>query len=507
MFEHPALQTLCRSIVRIGRLRSTLGLLGWDQETMMPPAGTPSRAAAIGDLTEVVHRLATSVELGDQLAAAEEIAGASVDATALCREVRRHYDRACKVPPELAEEIARTASESQARWAAARSQDDFPLFRPYLDRLLGLKRREAEAIASGVGPSAGRPAYDVLLDEYEPGFTSQRVQELVDEVKPWLVQLVAEYAPISARTKPLAGPFAVDRQREFGLDVIRRMGFDFERGRLDTSTHPFCSGISPRDVRLTARYDRDSIDSLFTLVHEAGHGLYEQGLDSAWEGTPLASAVSLGIHESQSRMWENIVARGRPFWTFFMPRLREAFPQLQTLDLDTLLRSVNRVEPSLIRVEADEVTYNLHVMLRFELERQLVGGEIEVADLPGIWKERMRDFLGVEPATDRQGVLQDIHWSFGAFGYFPTYFLGNLFAAQFYAAAQRAVPGLEAGIATGELTNLREWLREQIHVQGARFPAGELCERVTGSPLDAGVFRTYLVSKLEGLHRKGSGQE
>ncbi|MGE3166126.1 MAG: carboxypeptidase M32 [Planctomycetota bacterium] len=498
MFDHPALLQLTRSVVRIGRLRSTLGLLGWDQETMMPPAGTPSRAAAIGDLTEVVHRMATAPELGDQLAAAEAVCrtGEDLDAKALCREVRRDYDRACKVPPELAEEIARTASEAQSKWAAARAQDDFESFRPYLEKLLVLKRREAEAIGSGWATGGTPSAYDVMLDEYEPGFTAVHVQGLVDQVKPWLVELVAHYAPISARTPALAGPFDVERQRKFGLEVIRRMGFDFERGRLDLSTHPFCSGISPRDVRLTARYDNSTIESLFTLVHEAGHGLYEQGLDWNWEGTPLAAAVSLGIHESQSRMWENIVARGRPFWTFFLPQLQAEFPHLQGLGLGALLRAVNRVQPSLIRVEADEVTYNLHVMLRFELERQLVAGEVAVADLPGIWKERMRADLGLVPPTDREGVLQDIHWSFGAFGYFPTYFLGNLFAAQIYAAAQRELPGLEDGIAAGELTPLREWLRAGIHVHGARYSADELCQRVTGARLDPGVFRSYLEGKL-----------
>lgn len=497
MFEQPALKTLGREVARVGRLRAALGLLGWDQETMMPKAGGSQRAAVIGDLTEVAHRMATSPELGDQLAAAEEEASQATDskAGAFVREVRRGYDRSCKVPAALAEEIARTASETQATWAEARREDDFPRFQPFLEKLLALKCQEAEAIGGDA------PLYDTMLDAYEPHCTAERVQSLVDEVKPRLVRLVQEFAPKSAKTPPLQGGFSVEAQRDFGLSVIKRMGFDFDRGRVDLSTHPFCSGMNANDVRLTTRYSEDSLESLFTLVHEAGHGLYEQGLDPEWAGTPLGASVSLGIHESQSRLWENLVARGSSFWSHFLPSLKESFPgRFEGVELPEVLRMMNRVEPSLIRVEADEVTYNLHVMLRFELEMDLVNGRVAVGDLPGVWRARMKEYLGVEPPTDREGVLQDIHWSFGAFGYFPTYFLGNLFSAQFYEAASKAMPDLEAQIARGELLPLREWLQENIHRHGSRYPALELCERVTGKPLEASLFGDYLESKLTTLY-------
>ncbi|MEM7164944.1 MAG: carboxypeptidase M32 [Planctomycetota bacterium] len=500
MFENPALETFARESVRLGNLRSALSLLSWDQETLMPRNGAAGRAGALGDLTEVVHRMATSADYEKHLVAAEEAASSSGDplAEALCRESRRQFDRRRNVPAELAEKIAATASQSQAVWAQARRDDDFAKFLPCLQELLELKREEARAVEPDADP------YDTLLGNYEPGCDGATVEKLVNEVKPTLVRLVSEYAEKSQAVPAEfldSGGFDVDAQAAFGRDIVERMGFDFDCGRIDTSNHPFCSGITLRDVRMTTRYYEDSIESVFSLIHEAGHGLYEQGLDPKWQGTPLASAVSLGIHESQSRLWENIVARGRPFWQFYYPILREHFPgRFDAVDMDTFLRAVNRVRPSLIRVEADEVTYSLHVMLRFELERQLVRGEVEARELPGIWRERMREYLGVEPTDDRDGVLQDIHWSFGAFGYFPTYFLGNLYSAQFYEKAAETIPDLDGKIGQGTLAPLREWLRTEIHLPGTRYSATELCEKVTGRPLDASLYGRYLEQKLAALY-------
>lgn len=500
MFEHPALQKFTRETVRLGNLGSALALLGWDQETLMPRNGAESRAGALGDLTEVVHRMATSPQYEAHLVAAEEAAATVGDpsALALCRESRRLFDRRKNVPPELAETIAATASQSQAVWGQARREDDFAQFLPYLKKLLELKREEARAIDSDADP------YDTLLGNYEPGCDGATVESLVNQVKPTLVRLVGEYAgPSQAAGSDFidAGGFDIDAQAAFGRHIVERMGFDFDSGRIDTSNHPFCSGITVRDVRMTTRYFEHSVESVFSLIHEAGHGLYEQGLDPQWAGTPLASAVSLGIHESQSRLWENIVARGRSFWTYYYPVLREHFPgRFDDVEFDAFLRGVNQVRPSLIRVEADEVTYSLHVMLRFELERQLVRGEVEAEDLPAIWRERMKEYLGVVPENDSDGVMQDIHWSFGAFGYFPTYFLGNLYSAQFYESASNAIDDLEGQIAGGQFLPLREWLRTEIHLPGARYSASELCERVTGRPLDATLYGQYLEGKLTELY-------
>lgn len=499
VFSQGPLGDLHRELTRIGRLRQALALLGWDQETLMPPGGAAARAGTIGDLTEIVHRRAIAPELADRLSAAEAEAQAvgSAVAVAYCREARRDHERRCNVPPELAQAIARTASEAQQVWRAARAASDFARFQPCLEQLLALKREEAQAV------DARRAPYDTMLDDYEPGMTGPRMQALVTAVKPTLVELVARYAPRmgGVRADFMAGPFPVGAQQQIAREIIAGMGFDLQRGRLDVSTHPFCSGLATGDVRLTSRYHESNLDSIFSVIHEAGHGLYEQGLDPAWELTPYGGAVSLGIHESQSRLWENLVGRSAPFWTHFFPRLQALFPaELGGVTREEFLRAINRVQPSLIRVEADEVTYSLHVMLRFEIEQRLVAGELAVADLPAAWREQMRALLGLEPPSDREGVLQDIHWSFGAFGYFPTYFLGNLYSAQIYEAAGRALPDLDGDLARGLLAPLREWLGAQVHRHGSHYAPLELCRRVTGQELDPACYLTYLQHKLTGLY-------
>ncbi|MEE8142156.1 MAG: carboxypeptidase M32 [Planctomycetota bacterium] len=505
MFQHPDLKVLVKKIQKISRLGSTLSLLGWDQETLMPESGAMSRAAVIGDLTEVVHRMITDDALGESLSAAEAALDAEGDsrAEALVREVRRTYERKRRIPAELAEEIARTASQSIHAWKQARKQSDFPTFQPWLEKLVQLKRREAEAVGGGKG------LYNALLDEYEPGCTAEHVQKLVDHVKPVLRELVAELAPVSARSSSdcLNAHYDIQAQAQFARQVITDLGFDFKRGRVDISTHPFCSGISsPDDVRLTTRYDsNDFATALFGIIHEAGHGLYEQGLSREWQNTPLAEAISMGIHESQSRLWENMVARSHAFWSHYLPGLKKRFPaSLAEIDLDTFLKAVNRVRPSLIRVEADEATYNQHIMLRFEIEQQLVEGTVEVGDLPALWNEGMQSFLGITPPNDAVGVLQDIHWSFGAFGYFPTYFLGNLYAAQFYQTARETIDDFDGHIAAGDFQPLREWLREEIHRHGRLYRAGELCERVTQKALQPQALLNYLSDKLHSIFANGS---
>ncbi|MCI0650698.1 MAG: carboxypeptidase M32 [Planctomycetes bacterium] len=502
MREHPAFSRLIDEVQKVGRLDSALRLLGWDQETLMPAGAAAGRAAAIGELTEVVHRRSTSKELGETIAAAEAALPGVADprAAALLREVKRAYDRKRKVPPELAEEIARTSSLALQAWKEARAKSEYRIFRPFLEKMFALRRREAEAIGGAAD------LYDVLLDEYEPGCRGRDIETYAAFVKPVLVSLLGEIEPRAARAKKngfLTGHFEQEIQERFARRVITDLGFDFDRGRVDISTHPFCSGIGPPgDVRLTTRYSESEFTvSLFGLIHEAGHGLYEQGLDGDWCETPLGHAVSMGIHESQSRLWENIVGRGRAFWTYYLPVLEESYPEkLAGVGLDSFLRAINGVRASLIRVEADEVTYNLHILLRFELERALLSGTLPVADLPAAWNEKMKETVGIVPRRDAEGCLQDIHWSFGAIGYFPTYFLGNLYAAQLYEAAARAIPDLEGGIARGEFRPLRDWLGEQVHKRGAEYPAQELCRHVTGRALDPGVFARYLTEKMRRIH-------
>jgi carboxypeptidase Taq len=398
-------------------------------------------------------------------------------------------------------EIARTTALAQQAWRSAREGSDYAAFAPWLERVLSLSRAKAECYRS----DPATPLYDVLLDVYEPGAKAAELERVFAELRARLAPLIAEIAAAGPRPAPRvqAGDVAIPLQQALNTRVAERMGFDFDAGRLDVSTHPFCEGIGPGDTRLTTRYREDAFtDSLSSTMHEAGHGLYEQGLPKAeLFGQPLAEAASLGIHESQSRLWENMVGRSREFWHWVLPHARQLFgAAMSGVTGDDLYRAMNRVEPGLIRVDSDEATYNLHIMLRFDLERALLDEELSVADLPGVWNERVRADLGLEVPDDRRGCLQDIHWSMGAVGYFPTYTLGNLYAAQLWSAARRALPDLDERIAHGELAPLLEWLRENVHRYGRELSAAELCERATGSALSAAPFLEYLESKLRPLY-------
>jgi len=414
------------------------------------------------------------------------------------REVRRLHRRATRVPRALVEEIARTTATARGHWVEAREKDDFSRFSPSLTRLVELKRREADAVGWD-----GHP-YDALLDEFEPGATTAMAGALFAELQRDLVPLVQELAGAPRRPDRalLRGRFPKTRQEELVARFIAEVGFDLEAGRVDVSAHPFCVGIHARDVRITTRYDEGYLPAaLFGAVHEAGHALYEQGLDPEQAFTPAGMAVSCAIHESQSRLWENMVARSRPFWERHYETVQGQFPEaLSGVDLDTFHAAINAVEPSTIRVEADEVTYNLHIVLRFEIEQALLDGSLPVADLPAAWNDGMERLVGVRPAGDSQGCLQDIHWAVGAFGYFPTYALGNLYAAQFYAAARQALPGLDRQVAAGEMTPLREWLRNNVHRHGMRYRADALCERVTGEPLSVAPFVSYVRDRFRPLY-------
>ncbi len=473
-------------------LGAAAALLSWDQEVMLPPRGAPARARQSAALAGVLHERLCDPALGRLLAEAAAAGAAGLDAAAV-REATRDRDRAVRVPRELVTELAAATSVAQQAWVGARERADWAAFAPHLARLVALKRREAEAVGYDAEP------YDALLDEFEPGARAATLTPLFARLREEIVALLGTVGDAPAEG-PLTGDFPIARQETLSREVLAFMGFDLEAGRLDVSAHPFTTGTSRGDVRLTTRYDpRDLRVGLYATIHEAGHGLYEQGIPDELAGTPLADAASLGIHESQSRLWENMIGRSREFWEHWAPRVRALFPdRLEGVTAEAMYRAVNAVRPSLIRIEADEVTYNLHIVLRFELERALLAGEIAVEDLPAHWNARLRETLGVRPADDAEGVLQDIHWACGLFGYFPTYTLGNLYAAQFHAQACRDIGDLPGLIARGDTAPLLAWLRAKIHARGRILPAQELCREVTGRGLETGPFVAYLRAKFGG---------
>jgi carboxypeptidase Taq len=493
---------LIRRAKEVAVLASCAALLDWDHQTYMPPKGAAHRADQLGLLAALAHRHATAPEIGDCLAAVEAgdvLADAASPAAVNVREIRRAYDRAIRLPEPLVRELAETTARAHDVWVEARRRADFARFRPWLEKIVALKRQEAEALGYTTTP------FDALLEDYEPGETAARLEPVFAELCEALVPLVAAIQATGRRPDAsiLRREYPLPAQERFGRTVAAAFGFDFEAGRLDVTAHPFCSGIGPGDVRLTTRYDpRDFGDAFFSIVHETGHGLYDQGLDPAHYGTPMGSSVSLGIHESQSRLWENFVARSRAFWAYAFPLAQEAFPEaLAGVDVDALYWAVNEVRPSFIRVDADEATYNLHILLRFELERALLAGDLAVADLPAAWNERFVRLFGLTPPDDAQGCLQDVHWSSGGFGYFPTYTLGNLYAAQFMARAREELGDLDAAFSRGEFAPLRAWLAARIYRQGQRHRAADLAVAVTGRPLSAQPLLNHLRAKFEDLYR------
>lgn len=487
------------ALVKESNLLSSIeALLDWDTETYMPPNGLSARAEELSLVAALAHQRRTDPRVGELLG---KLVGKVDDPAqaANVREVRRTYDRAVKIPEDLVRRIAKASTLAKDAWGKARADNDFPKFAPHLSELLDLKRQMADRI----GWKAER--YDALLDEYEPGMSTAEVGRVFDSLRGPLSAFVKQVA--AAKKKPDASilhrHFPREAQEKFARRMAEVIGFDFSSGRLDVSKHPFCSGTSPGDVRLTTRYNEDFFSpSVFGVLHEAGHGLYEQGLPAEHMFTPMGQAVSLGIHESQSRLWENFVGRSRPFWERFFSEAQAAFPEsLPDVSLDAFYSAMNTVAPSLIRVEADEVTYNLHIILRFEMERALLDGRIEVRGVPDAWNAKMKELLGITPPTNREGCLQDIHWSMGAFGYFPTYALGNLYAAQFFAAANRAIPDLGQRIARAEFKPLLDWLRENIHRHGQLYRASELVKRVTGAPLSVEPFLQYIRGKFGAVYQ------
>ena len=501
----PAYSELLRRSRDRALLRGTEAILSWDQETMMPEGGVAFRGDQIAQLARMIHELATDPRLGELLQEAEASGRLPSDAESPervnLREWRRDFEIATRLPGSLVEEIARTASISQHEWAAARQASDFARFRPHLARLLELNRQKAECLGWSRGD--GEP-WDALADTYEPGCTAAAVEAvftpLADRLQALLGRIRGAAKRPSDRFDRTLFPEAA--QERFVRFVAEAIGFDFARGRLDRSTHPFCGGSHRGDVRLTTRFKADLVlDALGSTMHECGHGIYEQGLPQEHLGTPMGEAISLAVHESQSRLWENQVGRSGEFWGWLSPQVGSLLgPDAAAFSPEELYAAANRVEPGLIRVESDEATYNLHIMIRFDLERRMLRGDLAVEDLPAAWNEAYRTMLGVEVPDDRRGCLQDVHWSMGAMGYFPTYTLGNLIAAGFFEASMRAIPDLPQRIARGEFTTLREWLHHEVHAHGRRHRSAELHQVVTGQAISADPLMRHLEGKLAPLY-------
>ena len=481
-------------------LTTTAAVLEWDQQTQMPPAGAQRRASQIALVQKLAHDTLVSTETEQLLKRAEaESTGLDPDSddAAYLRVTRRDFDKASKIPSKLVEEIASTTALAHQEWAKARAASNYALFAPWLEKILDLERQVTDCLGYK------NERYDALLDQYEPDMTAAEVRTMFESLKPVVVDLVKRIAEQPAiDTEPLTRDFDEDKQRAFGESIIKMFGYDFNRGRQERAVHPFCTAFSRDDVRITTRFDRNFLPmALFGTLHETGHALYNMGIAERYDCNILYDGASHGVHESQSRLWENLVGRSRPFWQRFYPELQQTFPVLADVDGDRFYRAINKVEPSLIRVEADEVTYNLHILLRFELEVELLEGRLAVKDAPAAWNAKVKEYLGLDVPDDANGILQDVHWSFGGIGYFPTYSLGNVISVQLFEAANASMGGaLESQIAAGEFGPLREWLLENVHQWGRKYTPSELVKRATGKDIDTAPYLGYLKSKFGALY-------
>ncbi len=495
------LHQLREVLAEVSDLSRAALLLEWDQETYMPPGGVQGRAEQLSTLLKLAHVRLTSDEVGHLLDdLEEEYADAPFDSdeASIVRVTRRDYDQGRKLPAELIAEAAHASSMGRPAWEKARHEADFSIFAAALEKNVELNRRIADALGYKERP------YDALLDRSEPGMTTGELAAIFDELKQAIVPLVADIARHAGAVDDamLYRGYDPDLQLSYALDVVKRLGYDLERGRQDLSTHPFSTGISPGDARITTRVSRDFFNEcLFGSIHEAGHSMYNQGMGAGIDRTPLWDGASPGIHESQSRFWENLVGRSRPFWRHFYPSLQSVFPDsLRGVDEEAFYRAVNKSQPSFIRVEADEVTYNMHILLRFELENELLEGKLAIKDVPEAWNARFKSYLGLDVPNDREGALQDIHWSFVGFGIFPGYTIGNLVSAQLMEKVRADIPDLDAQIEQGQFATLLGWLRKNVHVHGRKFTPNELLERATGKPLTAKPWIAYVRKKFGALY-------
>jgi len=496
----PARETILKELLEASHLQGIEALLSWDQETYMPEGAGAARAEQVAYITTLMH----SKLVGEPLKKAlEELINLQTGElrimtlndreTRQLKEIWRDYRQEALLPTRFVTELAKHASVSQQAWVRARKDNDFAFFEPFLSKMVELQKEKAAFLGGG------KTAYDGLLDQFEPEMTSEKISVLFDQLRLRLVPLIQKIQEVKHRVNGslLTKEYNIDKQWDFGLSMLEAIGFDMKTGRQDRSAHPFTTSTHPTDVRTTTRLrENDLRSALLSTLHEGGHGLYEQGLPVEEYGNPLGQAISLGIHESQSRLWENLVGLSPAFWRFAYPKLHSKFPdQLKNADRDMFYAAMNRVRPSMIRVEADEATYNLHIMLRFEIEKQLINENYPVARLPELWNDKMEEYLGIRPTSDTEGVLQDVHWSFGAFGYFPTYTLGNLYSVQFFNQVKKEISGLDESFARGDYSGLLNWLRQNIHRRGRGRKAEELVLELTGQPLSASPFMDYLEEK------------
>ncbi|MDS0297669.1 carboxypeptidase M32 [Halogeometricum sp. S1BR25-6] len=489
---------LLETYTRVSNVQNAAGLLSWDQQVMMPEGGTPARSQQLSTLSSLSHELLTDDEVGERL---NELADADLtdEQAAVVREIRRKYDRAVSVPSELVEEISTASSEALPAWEEAKAEDDFSTFAPHLEKHIELKREYAEHI------DPDRDPYEVLFEDFEPCLPLEQAESILEELRDTLVPMIEEIREsgddIATDAFTKAGEYPEEDQEELCRDVLSTLGYDWERGRLDTSSHPFSSGTT-FDSRVTTRFDEsDPLGSLLSTVHEFGHATYTHGLPDEHYATPLGESRDLSVHESQSRLWENHVGRSKAFWNVLLPTFKEHFPKAEDVTVAEAYEAANQVyEDNLIRVEADELTYHLHIIVRFEIERALIAGDIDVEEVPEVWNDKYEEYLGVRPETDSEGCLQDIHWSHGNFGYFPTYSLGSVMAAQLYDAAEDDIDDLEGRIEEGDFEPLHEWLTENVHRHGARYETNDLVVGATGEDFTAEAFTDYVTEKYGDLY-------
>ena len=501
MAKNISIETLKNRLREIAYFTSISAILHWDQEVHMPKKAIEYRAKTMAEISAIIHQKFTALDHDKLLTNLKnEIPEGkySDEEESLILECWRDYSLETKLPEDHVRAVSELSSKAHHYWIEARKQSDFSLFLPCLEKTIALQKKTAEYLGYEKSP------YDALLDIYEPGMTTEKALVILNDVKDFLVPFLAKIkkSKIKIDSKKLFGKFPIDEQIVFNRFVAEKLGYDLDAGKIDASTHPFTITFHQTDVRITTRYKtEDVLYSLGSTIHETGHALYEQGLIGNDFGTPLGQAISLGIHESQSRMWENNIGKSLEFWKYFYPKLQKAFPvPYKKVPLQEFYSIINKVTPSLIRTEADEVTYNLHIILRFEIEKELIEGTLLAKDAPKVWNEKMKKYFGVTVPNDRLGILQDVHWSGGSFGYFPTYSFGNLYSAQFYAAMLKDIPDLTIRFAKGDFVAAREWLRKKIHVHGKRYTASELVLEVTGEPLSSKYFQDYLTEKYSKIY-------
>ncbi|GKU79375.1 carboxypeptidase M32 [Paenibacillus sp. L3-i20] len=496
-----ALNKFKETIHKIKSYEEALGVLYWDLRTGAPKKGMDHRSEVIGSLSGDMFKLSTSPELGEWLSTLEEKSTYSelteIDQR-LVLETRKDYDRSVKIPPKLYQEYVILSSQSESKWEEAKEANDYASFQPYLEKVIDYTNQFIDLWG------AKETRYDTLLDQYEPGMTVAQLDGIFGGLRSQLVPLAAAIAasPHQPDTSFLRQKFDKTAQKEFGLYILNQMGYDFEAGRLDESAHPFATGLTPGDVRITTRYQEDDVtNALFGTIHEGGHALYEQNIMKSLIGTTLCTGTSMGIHESQSLFWENIIGRSRPFWDSYYGELQKKFPGQLDASVDQFYRGNNIVQPSLIRIEADELTYSLHIIIRYEMEKLIFNGGAKAADLPAIWNEKYKEYLGITPPNDAKGILQDVHWSGGAFGYFPSYSLGYMYAAQIADTMEREIDGMWSLVGGGNLLPIKEWLSDRIHKYGKMRTPSELIQSISGKPLDPQHLVTYLTKKYTDIYK------